>query len=82
MQVRYSTHFSSTQTRSGSLFVCLFNGIKLFNDRSILLEKQLWCYLTHSWENKRVHTFPKGIYPKMNVIARLEFELANYASRV
>ena len=39
-------------------------------------------YLTHSWEDKGVHTFTKGIYPKVNVIARLEFELANYDSAV
>ena len=25
-----------------------------------------------------LHTFPKGISPKMNAIARLKFELANY----
>ena len=31
---------------------------------------------TYSWDNKRVHTFPKGISPKMNAIAQLEFELA------
>ena len=41
-----------------------------------MLEEQLWCYLTHSWENKEVHTFPKGICLKVNVIAQLEFELA------
>ena len=28
--------------------------------------------------NKRVHTFPKGICPKKNITARLEFELANF----
>ena len=39
--------------------------------------------LTHSWrENKGVHTFPKGICPKVNVIARLEYELAYYDSAV
>ena len=37
-----------------------------------------WYYLTHSWEDKGVHTFPKGICPKGNVIARLEYELAYY----
>ena len=31
--------------------------------------------ITHGWVDKRVHTFPKGISPKVNVIARLEFEL-------
>ena len=31
--------------------------------------------LTHSWEDKGVHTFPKGIFLNMIVIAQLEFEL-------
>ena len=48
------------------------------NAKAILLEEQLWFYLTHSWEDKRVHTFPKGICPKMNVMVQLEFELAYY----
>ena len=39
-------------------------------------------YLTHSWEDKGVHTFPKGICPKVNVIERLEYELAYYDSAV
>ena len=64
--------------------VSLFNGIstlfRLFN--AILLEEQYWYYLTHSWEDKGVHTFPKGICPKVNVIARLEYELAYYDSAV
>ena len=38
--------------------------------------------LTHGWEDKGVHTFPKGICPKVNVIARLEYELAYYDSTV
>ena len=35
-----------------------------------------WHYLIHSWKYKRVYIFPEGISPKVNVIARLEFELA------
>ena len=66
--------------------VSLFNGIstlfRLFNAKAILLEKQLWYYLTHSREDKRVNTIPKGICPKVNVIARLEYELAYYESAV
>ena len=54
----------------------------LFNAKAILLEEQQWYYLTHSWEDKRVHTFPKGICPKVIVIARLEYELAYYNSAV
>ena len=54
--------------------VSLFNGIstlfRLFNAKAILLEEQKWYYLTHSWEDKGVRTFPKGICPKVNVIAR------------
>ena len=34
------------------------------------------------WEDEKVHTFPKGICPKVNVIARLEYELAYYDSAV
>ena len=52
----------------------------LFNAKAILLEEQY--YLTHSWEDKGVHTFPKGICPKVNIIARLENELAYYDSAV
>ena len=50
--------------------------------KAILLEEQQWNYLTHSWEDKGVHTFLKGICPKGNVIARLEYELAYYDSSV
>ena len=35
-----------------------------------------------SKEDKRVHTFPKSICPKVNVITWLEFELARYDSAV
>ncbi len=41
-----------------------------------------WYYLTYSWEDMGSHTFPKGICPKVNVIVRLEFELAYYDSTV
>ena len=58
------------------------NLCRLFNAKTILLEKQSWYYLTHSWDDNGVQTFPKGIYPKVNVIARLEFELAYYDSAV
>ena len=67
-------------------WVSLFNGIstlfRLFNAKTILLEEQQWYYLTHSWEDKGVHTFPKGICPKVNVIARLEYKLVYYDSAV
>ena len=36
----------------------------------------------YPYRNKGVHTFPKGICPKVNVIARLEYELAYYDSAV
>ena len=48
--------------------VSLFNGIstlfRLFNAKAILLEEQWWYNLTHSWEDKGVHTFPKGYLPE------------------
>ena len=54
---------------------------ELFKSKAILIEEQQWFYLTHSWGEKGVpmvlvHTFPKGISPKVNAIARLKFELA------
>ena len=32
--------------------------------------------------NKRIHAFPKGISSKVNVIARLELELAHFKAAV
>ena len=49
-----------------------------FNAKTILVEKQWLYYLAHIWEDGGVHTFPKGISPKVNVIVQLEFELAYY----
>ena len=65
-----------------SLFLKAYQPCWLFNARTILLEEQQWYYLTHSWEDKGVHTFPKGICPKVNVLARPEYELAYYDSAV
>ena len=50
----------------------------LFNAKSILLEKQKWYYLTNSKEEKEIQTFSNSNCPKMNIIARLEFEFSNY----
>ena len=47
----------------------LFNG--LFHVKAILVEEQLWYY-----GDKRIHAFTKGISPKVNAIARLQFDLA------
>ena len=38
-------------------------------------KEQQWYYLTHSWENKGFHAFPKSISLKVNVIAQLKFKL-------
>ena len=54
----------------------------LFNAKDIILVEQKCCYLSHCWEDKGVHTFPKDICPKVSLIARLEFELAYYHSVV
>ena len=43
---------------------------------------QQWYYLTHSWGDKGVHTFPKDISPKVNTIAQLEFELIYFTAAV
>ena len=60
--------------------VCL-KYYNLFNAKFTLLEEQQWFYLTHRWEDKGFHTFPKGICLKVN-IARLEFKLMHYDSAV
>ena len=54
----------------------------LFNAKVMLLEEQQYCYLTHSWDDKGIHAFSKGICPKGKVIAQLEFEFAYYDSAV
>ena len=56
--------------------------VSLFNGISTSVEEQLWFYLTHSQEDKGFYTFPKSICPKVNVIARLEYELTYYDSAV
>ena len=72
----------SMPCRGDSVSVSLLTGISTFvgyfNVKSVLLEEQQCYYLTHSWEDKGVHTFPMGICPKVNVITRLEFELVYY----
>ena len=60
----------------------VFNGISTFVGYLIPKPFSKPFYLTHSWEDKGVHNFPKGICPKVNVIARLEYELAYYDSAV
>ena len=47
----------------------------LFNAKVIIVEEQ-WYYLSQCSKDKGVHTFPKGISPKVNVIAWQGFELA------
>ena len=57
------------------------NLCRLYNAKAILLE-HVWYYLTHSWEDKGVHTFPKGICLKVTIIVWLEYELPYYDSAV
>ena len=38
-------------------------------------DEQQWYYLTNSCRDKEIHTFPKGISPKVNVIARVQTPL-------
>ena len=58
------------------------NSFKVILQKAILQKEQSWYYLTHSWEDKGFHTFPKGICPKVKVIAPLEYELAYNDSAV
>ena len=57
------------------LFLC-FNGISTFG--SYFMPKPSLNYLIHCKKDEEVHAFPKGISPKINVITRLEFKLANF----
>ena len=42
-----------------------------------LIRWEQQCYnLTHNWGNMGYNTFPRGINPKVNIMAQLEFELA------
>ena len=56
-------------------FLC-FNGTSTFVG---YLMPKLFSYC---WGDKEVHTFPKSICSKVNVIAQLEYELAYYDSAV
>ena len=47
----------------------------LFNTNSILVKGQNWSYITHTLVDKGVYTASKVISLKVNVIARLDFEL-------
>ena len=67
------------------MFLCYWWHINLrglSNTKAIIVEEQYWYYLTHSWGDKRVHAFPKGIRPKMNIRASREFELAYFEAVV
>ena len=56
-----------------------FNGISTFLGNLMCKSSlQKWYYWTNNWENKTVHTFPKGFSLEVNVIARLELEPAYY----
>ena len=74
-----------TQTQSSLVwFLCLSTSVGYLMPKPsfFFLEEQQWYYVTHSCEDKGVHTFPKGICPKVKVTARLEFELAYSDSTV
>ena len=53
----------------------VYNLNRLFNAKAILVEEQQWYYLTQSQADKEVHTFPKSIGQKVNIIVQLEFVL-------
>ena len=79
----YSFRTSIEGEISISFFWWYISLFRLFNAKGTHLEEQEWYYLTYSWEDKGgVHTSPKSICPKVNVIARLDFELTYYDSTV
>ena len=53
---------------------CEYNNEDEPNIPNTLSDKN-WYYLIHSWRDKEVHTFPKGINPKINIIVWLDYQL-------
>ena len=47
----------------------------LFNANVVPEEEKQWYHLTGSWVNNGVHNLSESISLKMNIIARLDFEL-------
>ena len=64
------------------LLTRLVSLVSLFKDITTIVGFLMPKLFSYSWEDKGVHTFPKGICPKVNVIAWLEYELAYYDSAV
>ena len=60
-----------------------YQPFNLFNAKAILLEEQKWYDLTHSWEDKGVHTFPKGILPESerNSVTGVRTRVQRFRSR-
>ena len=56
------------------LFCGHINFRGLFIAKVILADEEHWYDLTHCWGDKGVHTFSKGISPKVTVKERMEFE--------
>ena len=50
----------------------------LFHAKLIIVDEQQRYSLICSWRDKRIHAFPKGIRPKVNVTARQEIELTYF----
>ena len=50
----------------------------LFNAKAISVDEQQRYYLIHSWRDKMIHAFSTDTSPKVNVIARLGFDLDPY----
>ena len=53
-----------------------------FNAKTILEGEPRGYYLSHSWGNKGIPTFTKDIILKVNIIAWLELELADFEAAV
>ena len=58
-------------------FKWYINLLGLVNDKAILVKEQQWYYFTYTWVEE-VLTLPQGNNPNVNIIVRLEIELAYY----
>ena len=82
MIIKKKIYFSTIQFDINGIEVMIIfvkwpiDSIGLFNAESVFVE--VWKTLFTVDMDKAIHTFPKCVCPKVNVIAPQVFELANY----
>ena len=78
----YKGHFHILIQRRFGFFDGISTLVGYSMRNSSFWKKKSHYHFAHSWEDNKVYSFPKGICPKVNVIALLRFELVYYDSVV